>query len=301
MTESRSLEFVSEIKTFIARTRPAERKTDIPTNVDLDEIFQDPEMAANARLWHTPNGELKAYAFVHFPYNNLNFEIDPSHLNDALEDEILAWAEGRMRAQYGMHAPQQTLDCTCRADDTRKALFLSRYGFEKTGVETLSYLIDLSAALPEPLLPPGFTLRALDPETELLQAVDLFQAAYGTDNFTLEERLAMMNTDAYLPELDVVVLSPEGRLAGNCICGIEAPSPESTGLIGFTDPLVVHPDFQRKGLAAALLLYGLEKLSLRGVRQVRLGTSSTNAGMRRAAEAAGFRCAARHAWYSKKV
>lgn len=300
MPKNRSRNISQEIKAFIARVRPAEWKTDFPTHVDLDELFQNPDVTANLRLWRTQNGNLKAYAFVHFPYNNLNFEIDPAYWTIALEEEILAWADGRMQEQYGEHAAQQVLDCTCRAEDTRKAAFLCRAGFEKQALESLSYLIDLSAPLPAPLLPPGFTLRPLDPETETGAAVDLFQAAYNTGNFTLEERQAIMNTESYLPDLDIVALSPKGRLVGNCICGIDQPLSGNAGLEGFTDPLVVHPEFQRMGLAAALLQHGLERLRLRGVERVHLGTSSANTGMRRAAEKAGFRCVARRAWYSKK-
>ncbi len=301
MPENPSQKIVEEIKTFIARIRPMEWNLDFPTNVDLDEIFQKPEMTDNSRLWHASNGERIAYAFVHFPYNNLSFEINPLFWNQALEDEILVWAEGRMRAQYGGNTVQETLDSTCRVEDTRKSTFFTRCGFERQEVESLSFVTHLLDPLPEPLLPPDFTLRPLDPATELEQVVDLFQAAYGTDNFTLEDRMAIMNTEAYIPELDIVALSPDGRLTGNCICSIEKSSSETMEMEGFTDPVVVHPDFQRKGIATALLRYGLEKLRLRGVRKVHLGTSSTNTGMRRAAEAVGFLCTAQHAWYSKKM
>jgi hypothetical protein len=37
---------------------------------------------------------------VNFPYNNLTFEIADAHWSGSLEDEILAWAEERMRLHY---------------------------------------------------------------------------------------------------------------------------------------------------------------------------------------------------------
>ena len=51
-------------------------------------------------------------------------------------------------------------------------------------------------------------------------------------------------------------------------------------------------------LAASLLMSGLVGLYALYARRVQLSTSSTNIGMQRAAEAAGFTCVARSAWFS---
>ncbi len=289
-----------EIKAFIAGNRPREWRMDFPTAVDLDELFQDAAIRSRTRLWRLPNGELAAYAFVHFPYNNLTFEVRLSEWSNALENEILAWAEELMRAHYAGRLTDETLDCTCRAEDQHKIAFFKRAGFERQEVETLSFSILLDSPLPVPVLPPGFTLHPLDPQRDLQQAVELFHLAHGTSNFTLQDRMAIINTESYLPDLDLVVQAPDGRLAGNCICGVEKD--RANGMtVGFTDPLVVHPEFQHQGLAKALLLHGLEELRRRGTEFVHLGTSSTNIGMQRAAEAAGLRCTARHAWFSKRL
>ncbi len=292
---------LTELKDFIGCVRPVERTGDYPTTVDLDEMFQNPEMLQNTRFWRSINGELAAYAFIHFPYNNLSFEITDPYWSDSLEDEILAWAEERMRAHYPAGLSEQTLDGSCRVEDERINRFFERHGFAREEVESVSYRIDLPDVLPAPVLPPGFTLRPLNPESEVEQVVALHQAAFGTQLFSIEERVAIMNTGAYLPDLDLVVQAPDGSLAGNCICGIEPPASENEEPRGYTDPVVVHPAHQRQGIARALLLQGLAGLRERGISRVELGTTNLNTGMRKAAEAVGFRCVSHKAWFSKSL
>jgi ribosomal protein S18 acetylase RimI-like enzyme len=70
---------------------------------------------------------------------------------------------------------------------------------------------------------------------------------------------------------------------------------------GYADPIATHPDFQRQGLAKALLLTGLRKLKERGVETAVLGTSSENVAMQRAAQAVGFRIRSTTLWFAKSV
>lgn len=292
---------LTELKAFIGSVRPVDRLGDYPTAVDLDELFQNPEMPQNTKLWRAANGKLAAYAFVNFPYNNLTFEISDPHWNVSLEDEILAWAEERMRLHYPVDLAEQTLDGSCRVDDQRMKHFFDSHRFEKQEVESITYRIDLSIPLPAPVLPAGYSLRPLNPECEIEQVVALHQAAFGTQLFSIEERRAIMKTDAYLPDLDLVVQAADGSLAGNCICGIEQTASENEEARGYTDPVVVHPSHQRKGIARALLLDGLTRLRERGIRHAELGTTNLNTGMRKAAEGVGFQCVSHNAWYSKTL
>ncbi len=290
-----------ELKAFIRSVRPGDRRSDYPTAVDLDELFQNSEMLQNSMVWRDMEGNLAAYAYVHFPYNNLTFEIADLYWIDNLEHEILCWAEERMRLHYPADLAEQTLDGSCRVEDDRMKRFFVSHGFMKQEVESITYRVDLMNPLPAPVLPPGYSLRPLNPLSEIEKVVALHQAAYGTGLFSIEERIAIMNTAAYLPEMDLVVQAPDGSLAGNCICGIEQVTSENEQARGYTDPVVVHPQYQRRGIARALLLEGLTRLRERGIRIAELGTTNLNTGMRRAAEAAGFQCVSQRVWYSKKI
>jgi len=288
---------LEEIRSLIHRIRPAAWRQDYPTGVDIDELFQDPAMAERSRVWFTRQGEPCAYAYVLFPYNNLTLEADEKCWTDEWEDEAVGWAEAQMHTHYSADLVNQTLDGNCRGEDGRMTRFFLRHGFIKDDLESLTFALEISEEPAPPVLPEGFTLRPLRPQSELEEVVALHQAAHGTDNFTREERLAIMGSAEYIAELDLVVAAPDGRLAGNCICGMS----EAGGLEGYTDPVVVHPRYQGKGLARALIQEGLGGLFTRGVRRVQFGTSSSNIAMQRVADALGFACVARNTWFSKHL
>ncbi len=68
-----------------------------------------------------------------------------------------------------------------------------------------------------------------------------------------------------------------------------------------TDPIGVHPRFQRRGLGKAVVTAGLHLLKSSGVTVVELGTGSDNMPMQRLAESLGFVCVAEKLWFSKIV
>ena len=72
-------------------------------------------------------------------------------------------------------------------------------------------------------------------------------------------------------------------------------------MIGHTDPVAVHPEFRRRGLARGLLLAGAQLLKERGMELAMLSTSSDNKAMQKAAEAAGFRVYSKRIWFSKAI
>jgi ribosomal protein S18 acetylase RimI-like enzyme len=148
----------------------------------------------------------------------------------------------------------------------------------------------LDGDLPVPRLPEGFLIRPIAGEQEVEEWVALHRAAHATENMTAAYRLAMMRTPEYVPALDLVVVSPEGRLVAYVVCHF---LPEENRLrrqqVGFTDPVATHPDFQGKGLARTLLLSGFARLKEHGLQFAEVGTWGENTGMIRTAESVGYR------------
>ena len=69
----------------------------------------------------------------------------------------------------------------------------------------------------------------------------------------------MMRVPEYDAELDLLAIAPGGRFAAYCLCSISQEENNRTGRNeGTTDPVATHPDFQRRGLAQALLRDGAE-------------------------------------------
>jgi len=270
------------------------RVPDGATMVDFEEKIQLADIRATIRLWEVDD-QLIAFAYVD-NYNNLWFVSDPVYTTANLESEIVDWGVTCIRTRNAETGETATLDTNSDVRNTARLALLERYGFRHEPIRSLSYECALNAPIPNPVLPPGFTLRCVHGEEEVAALVALHQAAFGTTHMTVEERLAIMRAPQYDRELDFVVVALNGELAAFCICGIE----EDSG-VGYTDPIGTHPNYQKQGLGKAVVTAGLRALHARGVKIVTTGTSSEDIAMQRLATALGFVLVAEKMWFSKEV
>jgi len=284
---------------FLKTTRPAAWINEYPRVADLREAMGRSSIREKTSLWFTKQGKLEAFACVLDPYNNLVFELSPD-MGLEIEHEIIHWA-----LTCTIHSAENdfdTLDTSCRDDDLGRIALLERQGFMLMKENTLLLARSLDGTISKPQLPDGFTIRSIAGEDEVDQIVALHRAAFGTSNMTRVERLAIMRAPDYEPALDLVALTPDGRMAGYCTCSISAVENKlSSSMIGHTDPVAVHPEFRGCGLARALLLSGAQLLKERGMELAMLSTSSDNKAMQKTAEAAGFRVYSKRIWFSKAI
>ena len=154
----------------------------------------------------------------------------------------------------------------------------------------------LSEPIPEPELPLGFVIRPIKGTEEAEAVASTHRAAFGTDYMTTENRLDIMNTSGYDPSLDLLVIAPDGTVAAYCTCSVNDQTK-----VGFTDPVATHPNYQRMGLARALLLKGMQMLKERGMKSAQLGTSGDNISMQKTAESVGFTVEYKTIWFTKEV
>ncbi|MEW5871807.1 MAG: GNAT family N-acetyltransferase [Chloroflexota bacterium] len=286
---------------LLLAVRPPQWVADPPGVVDLREILSLSETQADTRLWHTQDGKLVAFAIVD-AYNNLIFELDPRAAGPEMEAEIVGWGETCIRRRMQASGEQITLDASCREDNPERLSFLERHGFERLSQCSLHYARPLGDVIPEPTLPPGFTIRPSGGVDEVEAWVALHRAAFGTDHMTVEERLAMLQAVEYELQTDLVVVAPDGRLAAYCMVQISQEENQRTGRNeGFTDPVACHPDYQKRGLGRALLLRGMHLLRERGIDTAVLATSSENAAMQALAASVGFEVTEARLWFAKPV
>jgi len=286
---------------LLAAIRPAARMSDYPSMVDLHELLTLRNVQENTRLWLDAKGSMVGYAFVDH-YNNLQFEFDPHSAHPDIESEMVSWGVACIRRAMQEHGETLALDASCREDDTERIMLLERHGFVRLETRSLQMIRPLDLPIPEPQLPAGFMIRHAAGEQEVEALVALHRAAFGTENMTVEERLAMMRVPDYDAALDLLAVVPGGELAAYCLCSISREENERTGQhVGYTDPVATHPAYQRRGLAQALLLAGMRELKARGMEAAMLGTSSENAAMQRAAESVGFYVQSTTLWFTKAV
>jgi ribosomal protein S18 acetylase RimI-like enzyme len=175
-------------------------------------------------------------------------------------------------------------------------------GFVPLGHATHTLVRSLRDAIPQPAMPPGWTIRPVHGEVEVDALVALHRAAFGTDRLTVDERLSWMRAPHYIPALDIVLVTAAGDLAGYCMCGIEREANEITGQSrGYTDPVAVHPRHRGLGGARALISHGMALLAGRGMTEAVLNTSSDNFRMLQVASSLGYVVESSRLWYSKAI
>jgi predicted N-acetyltransferase YhbS len=89
----------------------------------------------------------------------------------------------------------------------------------------------------------------------------------------------------YDPGLDLAIEASDGRIAGYALFWFD-PVTE----VGLVEPMRVEDEFQRRGLARALLTEGLDRLAKRGARRLKVGYGTEAA--RRLYTGVGFRVTA---------
>jgi mycothiol synthase len=271
--------------------RPPQYRTSYPNQVDLEEAFASVVVPKNTRLWF--DEELIAWAFVD-GYNNLIWELTPQY-SAQLGTEIVSWGERCVRRNLS-EAGKGTMYTNCRETFIERIAFLQQHDFHQLEDITIAMTRLLSDKIPDPQLPPGFTIRPILGKQEAEAVAAMHRAAFGTEYMTTENRLIIMSTSGYDPSLDLVVVAPDGSIAANCICSVNEQEK-----IGFTDPVSAHPRFQGMGLVRALLLTGSRLLKERGMTRARLGTSGDNLRMQRSAESVGFQVEYKTIWFKKDV
>lgn len=263
--------------------------------MDFEEVILLTSVRNRTRLW-LDNNSLAAFAFVD-DYNNLQFEIASENRTPELFQQIVDWGVECVKKQNEARGETSTLDTCLKPENLWQIEMLKRLGFLEDRVRSLHYARDLHDPILGHPLPPGFMLRVVRGEDEVPALVALHQAAFSTENLTPEYRLAIMRAPAYEPDLDFVLVAPDGQLAAFCICGFE----DQEKSIGYTDPIGTHPHYQRQGLGKAIVTAGMLVLKSRGAKQVKLGTSSENIAMRRLAESLGFRVVSESIWFSRQI
>lgn len=285
----------------LVRARPAAQALDFPSLADLRELLGVAHIREAARLWEAAGGRLAGFAILNIEesYAGLTLEISQGEDTDTLGAQMVAWGEDACRSQS--HTESAYLSASANASDTVRVALLERRGFARQEEAALQLERDLSQPIPPPEIAAGFQIRSLHADEEEAW-VGLHRTAFGTENMTLEYRQSMSRSPDYDPQIDLVATAPNGSLAAYAFGSISREENALTGLkIGYADPVGTHPDFQRKGLARALLLECLRRLRERGMETARMGTSSGNTAMQRAAESAGFRVTRRTLLFEKSM
>lgn len=121
-------------------------------------------------------------------------------------------------------------------------------------------------------LPAGFSIRPLGGEAEAAAYVALHRAVFESKSMTEQWRLHTLVHPAYLPDLDLVAVAPDGSLAGFCIGWLNKGAGAEIG--GQIEPLGIAEDYRKLGLGRCLLTEGLRRLETQGAEAIYVETDN---------------------------
>jgi mycothiol synthase len=265
----------------------------------LENPIVDP--VKDLRLWEDAQGKLIGFSqsWIEEPSRTdladggLWFIVHPIARGGDVEAKMIALAESRTREVAQERQGQPKLFTWSLSSQLDRIALIKQHGFvESRHFWNLSR--SLHDIIPTPQLPAGFTIRSVDRAQEAQAWVDMHnQAFFGQWNFhplTVESYQHRLQDPDYLPELDLVAIDSQGKLASACYCSIDPAHNTFTGRQeGWVVLLFTSPDFQRRGLAKAMLLSGLARIKALKMDIAKIGVDSRNAfGADKLYESVGF-------------
>lgn len=204
------------------------------------------------------------YGWVMLPPEDADIAVRAVLLQEALD------IAARL-AEYG-DTLSRGLRIECAEGDDEFAALLGRNGFVLDGDQVGEVNQRSLDALPAATLPDGYRFAAVD-DALLDDRIEAHRAAFAPSALEISGYRRLRTTPPYRADLDRAVVAPDGRVAACCICWYDEPS--GWGLL---EPVGTRPEFQRRGLGAAVCLDALHHLRAAGAHSVQVGCERGSAG-----------------------
>ncbi|WP_295615110.1 GNAT family N-acetyltransferase [Chamaesiphon sp. GL140_3_metabinner_50] len=302
----RSYKGESDLHKIVDLFDACERVDRVELSISIDRLrlaFKNPAIdpVKDLRLWENANGQLIGFSqsWIEEPIGTdladggLWFIVHPTARGGDIEAKMIALAESRTREVAQERGGQPKLFTWSLSSQIERISLIKQHGF----VESRRFF-NLSRSLhniiPPPQLFAGFTIRSVDRSQDAQAWVDMHNRAFfGQWNFhplTVESYQHRLQDSDYLPEIDLVAVDYDGKFASACYCSIDPTHNTFTGRQeGWIVLLFTDPDFQRRGLAKAMLLNGLARLRDFKMDIVKIGVDSRNSfGAGKLYESVGF-------------
>jgi mycothiol synthase len=252
------------------------------------------------RLWQDDLGRLIGFARLGIQSVTTSVDvrlwlrIHPDFRQGSLVEQLMDWANAGA-AHFGTaRGLPATLLTGVRDDQLATVSALVAYGFESARY-FVTMTRPLTAPLPPPSPPEGFTLRPLQGAAEAAAWVEMVNDAFADHwqphELALEAFEHELRSGRYQPQFYQVASSADGAFAAFCQCGIETASAEAhMGRVGEIALLGTRPAFRRRGLGQSLLAQGLHVLQAAGASVASLQVDTANpTGALQLYQTAGFR------------
>ena len=272
-------DYLQKVTAFLSECRSRDPAGGIWDVGDLhwwwrDDLYGNAEMQ---RFWED-DGETLGVLLLAEDYATFDYEFLPgleeSDGAQALLREGIGWLEDlKQRRQEA--APSFYV----RTGHHRLRSLAGASGFKASGEAYVQTVQRLTQALPAVELPEGFSVRPLD-------ECDFTEGKPPVLELSAPRFRRVTETPSYRRELHLVVTSPGGQVAAECICWWDR-----VNAIGVFEPVAVAEAFRRRGLGKALLFSGLHQFAVRGVKLAKVTHAKSSVAATRLYASSGFRWA----------
>ena len=220
-----------------------------------EQVHRRRDWQQGIRLWEAKTGEL-AGAVLFENTHGAALVCDPGRRE--LAEAMLAWAEEHY-AHRGGATRALTIEATA-SNSSLEQLLRSR-GYAKPQAHYIRREKPLANSQPERVpLPDGFTVKSIEDVAELRAFHKAVEVVFNFQD-SVDVYHILQQAPSYVPELDLILLSPEGEVASFCTIWLDRES----GLAEF-EPVGTVPKYRKRGLGTALLTEASNRLRSAGCR-----------------------------------
>jgi mycothiol synthase len=251
-------------------------------------LDQDADRRQRVYLWEKgyTGGPIIGWSLFSPRFRAFDVFVHPAERNSRQAWHMLTWTEERMSEMARAQGSQDLRTMWVSEGDSELIAHLERRGLWRSEDYLLCMARPLDDVIPAPRLPEGYGVRHVAGEREVSQRAAASYAAFGSGKpFELycRDYLRFMRSPVYPPDLDLVVVTPNGQFAAFCICWLE-----DVNKVGLFEPVGTHPDWQGQGLGKAVLCEGLRRMKERGMTTANVCVEHDNRAARRLYESVGF-------------
>ncbi|MBV9787218.1 MAG: GNAT family N-acetyltransferase [Chloroflexi bacterium] len=260
----------------------------------FQNVVFDPQQGT--QLWENEDGELLGFNWVS-PPGVVFWDIHPRLRNTGLlEEPMLKWSEqhGSVTLKEGDNAGKRQVWIRTSDADPQSMAFFEQRGYELDTDFMYHMRRNLADPIPDVPLPEGFAVRHVGDEDEWHERVETHREVWNPSKVTLEAYRRLRQAPGYIPELDIVLVAPDGHFAAYCICWLDP-----VNHTGEFEPVGTRPAYQGKGLGKIVIAEGLRRLKAHGAHTAIVFAESGNPAAQKLYQAAGFRAVNRDLFYTK--
>lgn len=237
---------------------------------------ENPQAVYMAHLWF--DGE-RPVAWAWPVDDQVDIVVHPHY--PELQDATLAWAEEEYRQRQG-EFPEKTMRAWGFTGDSVRNAALTSRGYRPGNDGLVLYTRPIIAGDP-PALPDGYSFDHVRGEADVARRTAVQRAAFESDFMTEAKTRVMQALPTYRPELDLVIVAPDGTYAAFAQIWLD-----EANRVGVFEPLGVSALHQRRRLGRALMDEGVRRLGLHGAQVACVQTGIDHLNARGLYEASGF-------------